>query len=267
MLCGCTTTATRSYGTSYSQCASMTSRPLFMRVAESIVILAPMCQVGWARASAGRTFDRSAGPSRNGPPDAVRMSRATSPGCSPARHCQIAECSRIDRPQPSQRAGLGVPRRVDGRGGRPPPGERHDQVTARHQRLLVGRRDDLARGQRRQRGGQADHAACGDKDQVHILARRQREQRVRPLLAVDAGRQLDGRRIPHGHRLRPEPVGLGKQRRRVATTGEGHDLETLGERAQHLERLPADRTGRTEHRDPPGLGRLPCPSGRHPAPA
>ena len=174
---------------------------------------------------------------------------------------------RIDRPQPSQRAGLRVPRRVDGHDGRLPPGQRHDQVTARHQRLLVGRRDDLARGQRRQRGGQTDQAAGGDKDQVHIITRRQREQWVRPLLPVDAGRQLDRRLIPHGHRSRAEPVGLGKQCRRVATTGEGYDLKALGERAEHLERLPADRTGGTEHRDPPGPGRLPCPSGRHPAPA
>ena len=44
--CGCTTTSMRSYGTSNSQCASMISRPLFMRVAESIVMRAPMARSG-----------------------------------------------------------------------------------------------------------------------------------------------------------------------------------------------------------------------------
>ena len=40
--------------------------------------------------------------SRNGPPEAVRMSAATSPWTSPTRHCQIAECSEsIGRSQAS----------------------------------------------------------------------------------------------------------------------------------------------------------------------
>ena len=49
--CGCTSTSMRSAGTPKSQRASITSRPLFMRVAESMVILRPMLQVGWFRAS------------------------------------------------------------------------------------------------------------------------------------------------------------------------------------------------------------------------
>ena len=50
--CGCTTTSIRSNGTPNSSWASITSRPLFIRVEESMVILAPMSQVGWRRASA-----------------------------------------------------------------------------------------------------------------------------------------------------------------------------------------------------------------------
>ncbi len=38
-----------------SQCASMTSSPLFISVAESIVILRPICQVGCRSAASGRT--------------------------------------------------------------------------------------------------------------------------------------------------------------------------------------------------------------------
>ena len=45
--CGCTTTSIRSKSTPNSSCASITSRPLFIRVDESMVILAPMPQVGW----------------------------------------------------------------------------------------------------------------------------------------------------------------------------------------------------------------------------
>jgi len=47
-------------------------QPLFMRVAESIVIFRPMVQVGWARASAGVTRSKvSRARVRNGPPEAV----------------------------------------------------------------------------------------------------------------------------------------------------------------------------------------------------
>ena len=85
--CGCTTTSIRSAGVPNSQRASMTSSPLFINVAESTVILRPMRQVGWARASAGRTPSRRpALQPRNGPPDAVSRSRRTSPGGRPCRH-------------------------------------------------------------------------------------------------------------------------------------------------------------------------------------
>ena len=84
----------------------MISSPLFIKVAESMVIFGPIDQVGWRRAWSGVTDDRSAGPSRNGPPDAVRTSEATRFSGSPTRHCQIAECSEsIGR---SQASGLAI---------------------------------------------------------------------------------------------------------------------------------------------------------------
>ena len=46
MDCGCTTTCTCEDCTSKSQRASMISRPLFIKVAESMVILAPIFHVG-----------------------------------------------------------------------------------------------------------------------------------------------------------------------------------------------------------------------------
>ena len=70
-----------------SQCASITSSPLFISVAESIVIFRPIRHVGCFSASAADTAARSdAGRPRNGPPDAVRMSRRTSARSRPCRH-------------------------------------------------------------------------------------------------------------------------------------------------------------------------------------
>ena len=64
-----------------SQCASITSRPLFISVAESIVILRPIRHVGCCSASAAVTpVSSDAVRPRNGPPDAVRMSRRISDG-------------------------------------------------------------------------------------------------------------------------------------------------------------------------------------------
>ena len=87
----------------HSQRASITSRPLFMRVAESIGDFPrPIRHVGMGESAwSGRDLlDRSAGPSRNGPPDAVRMSRATSPGSLAGEALPDRGVLRIDRPQP-----------------------------------------------------------------------------------------------------------------------------------------------------------------------
>src|SRR5256885_3031622 len=88
------TTSTRVYGTSNRKCASMTSSALFTSVAESTVIFLPMVHVGCLRASATVARETRSGPHvRNGPPDAVRMRRASSVGCRPATHCSTALCS------------------------------------------------------------------------------------------------------------------------------------------------------------------------------
>ena len=92
--CGCTTIWTCSGATSKSQRASMTSRPLFINVAESIVILAPIFHVGWRSASSTVIVANcSLGSSRNGPPDAVSRMRWTSRRLWPHRHWKTALCS------------------------------------------------------------------------------------------------------------------------------------------------------------------------------
>ena len=89
-----TRTRMSSMGTWKRWWASMTSRPLFMSVAESMVILDPMCHVGCARARSGVT---SASSSRErpkkGPPEQVSHRRLTSSLLSPTRHWKMALCS------------------------------------------------------------------------------------------------------------------------------------------------------------------------------
>src|SRR4051794_17547575 len=72
----------------------MSSRPLFISVAESMVILPPIAHVGCLSASSTVTSSRSPRPRpRNGPPLAVRISLSTVPGRSPASSWYSAECS------------------------------------------------------------------------------------------------------------------------------------------------------------------------------
>ncbi|GAB3801464.1 hypothetical protein GCM10027605_18950 [Micromonospora zhanjiangensis] len=91
---GWTITVMSAYGTSYSSCASITSRALLTRVAELIVTTGPMFQVGWARACSGVTsVNSSRRRPRNGPPLAVTINRRTSGRVPERRHWASAECS------------------------------------------------------------------------------------------------------------------------------------------------------------------------------
>ncbi len=106
-LCGCTTTPTCDSGRPYRLAHSMTSSPLFISVALSIVTFGPMLHDGCFSACSGVTPLRSAGPSRNGPPDAVRITSATSAMSSPVRHWNTPVCSEsmgTTRPPPTAAA-------------------------------------------------------------------------------------------------------------------------------------------------------------------
>ena len=73
------TTSIWSARTPNSQCASITSRPLFISVAESIVIFAPHPPGRMAqRVGCGDVRQLESRRPRNGPPDAVRISRRIS---------------------------------------------------------------------------------------------------------------------------------------------------------------------------------------------
>ena len=87
----------------------MTSSPLFINVAESMVILGPIDHVGWRNASSGVTAPRSAaGRSRNGPPDAVSMYRRTSRPVRDHRRTGESRCARC-RQGESPRRGAAPP--------------------------------------------------------------------------------------------------------------------------------------------------------------
>ena len=72
MLSRCTTISMSSGGRSYSHIASISSSPLFIMVAESMVILAPIDQFGCASACS-RVMPRISSNffPKNGPPEAV----------------------------------------------------------------------------------------------------------------------------------------------------------------------------------------------------
>ena len=79
MDCGWMTTAILAAGRPKRKCASMISSPLFIIVAESIVIFGPIFQVGCASASSTRIASkRERSRWRKGPPDEVRIRRSTS---------------------------------------------------------------------------------------------------------------------------------------------------------------------------------------------
>src|SRR3990172_7734554 len=81
-------------GISKSQLASITSNPLFIRVAESIVTFFPIDHVGCFSARRGVTvLSFLSGSLRKGPPDAVSIILFTSESLCPARDWKIAECS------------------------------------------------------------------------------------------------------------------------------------------------------------------------------
>ena len=110
-LCGWTTTSIAASSTSYSQRASTTSRPLLARVAESIVIFAPIDHVGWRSACSRRDRREIGRPVQERP----ARRRQDQRGHAVQRLSDEALPDRrvlgIDRAEPGQRAREGIRRR------------------------------------------------------------------------------------------------------------------------------------------------------------
>ena len=169
-----------SSSTSYSQCASITSRPLFMSVAESIVILAPMSQVGCARASSGRArARRSAGQSRNGPPEAVSMRRRPSP--CPRRRGTARAPSARSRSGAARPAAMAIGT-VGSVRGRPRPRVHRASGMTRWPPAtsvsLLAVATTLPASSAASTGPQADDAAGRDDDEVDVVPDGDPHQRV-----------------------------------------------------------------------------------------
>ena len=99
---------------------------------------------------------------RNGPPDAVRISRRTSAGSRPCRHWWMALCS------------LSTGRIGDAAARAPPP----SRAAGHHQHFLVGERDRLARVDRGQHRLEAGGARRGAQHDVDVGMRGDGDQAV-----------------------------------------------------------------------------------------
>ena len=244
--CGWTTTSIRSGGRPNRQWASITSSPLFISVAESTVILAPIRQVGMRQRLLGRDarqLGRRARP-RNGPPEAVSDQRARPRRApSPAQALEERRVLAVDR----QRA--------------PPPlrgrGVEH-QRAAGDQALLVGQRDVDAAP--RARPGSASSPAApttafSTMSRAGLGGQPATPSRAGEHLAVEQPRRALGRgRVGQGASLDPHVGGRRPEPRPARAGGERDELEPSGCASHDVERLtpiepvaPSTAT-RTRHR-------------------
>ena len=230
----------------------MTSRPLFASVAESIVILAPILQVGWRRASAGVTAARVLR-ARRGTGRRTRSGSAPRPAIdSPTRHCQIAECSEsIGRSQASGLAN-GSPGRVAALRGRARASGMTRWPPATRVSLLAVATTLPAR-RAASTGPQADDAAGRDDDEVDVVAGRELDERRRRRRsgAVPAGRSSarPPRRRPRLRRAEPAACSASSGRVRARPRAR-RPRNASGCAARTSSAWRPDRPGRAEERDP-----------------
>jgi hypothetical protein len=111
---------------------------------------------------------------------------------------------RIDWPQPAERAALARQR----------AGDRHDEVAAGDEGLLVGGCHDFAGAQCGEHRSKADDPAGGDDNQVDVVARRE---------VFEEGRIVHG----EARHVRPVTCLLLAQERFVAAGGESDDPEPV----------------------------------------
>ena len=229
-----------------------------MSVAESMVILGPIDQLGWASACSGVTAASSAAVRpRKGPPDPVRSSSSSARG-GPADTTSAPASS----PRPRAAGGDALEQRavlaVHGQDGRAAAAGRVEhERPAGHHALLVGQRERGAGLERRHRGAQAGGAddavqhrerralgggalgGAGDEladpgfAGVHRELRRQRRGLRRRVRVVQA-------HLAHAVRARLLDHSGG-----AAPGRQPHEAQVRHGR-QHLERLAADRAGGAE---------------------
>ena len=169
-----------------SSWASITSRPLFISVLESMVIFGPIFQVGCASACSTPTSARSAAVRpRNGPPLAVSTIRDDL-----AAGVDAGSQALMDR------AVLAVDGHQFGAGGRP---QRLHHRRPGDEALLVGQRQSLAQLQRADRDGEPGEADDTVDHHVGVVGQ-----------IGEVGDHLRRTAAPR----RPRPAGCRRRRRR-----------------------------------------------------
>ena len=212
-----------------------------MSVAESIVILPPMSQVGCASASSALDVaQRVGGRARGtGPPEAVSTSRSTVPG-------------RLAAQQLEERRVLGVDR-DHARAGR--LGELHHELAADDEALLVGERQVDALAERRDRRARGRPSRPGRSAPDRRPTRRSAASSPSgPASTSPPSRPRRPARRRRASasatRLTPNSLRLREQRAPSCVCGrKPDDLEVVAAR-DDVERLRADRPGRAEDEEP-----------------
>ena len=205
-----------------------------------------------AASASGRVEERSA---RRGEDQRGRRrpsTRRRGTARSPSARSRSAE---------ARRAGSRTGRRgaVDATVGGAHPRQRHHEVAARDERLLVGGGDDLAGSQGREDRPEADDAAGPDDDEVDVVADRQRLEGVGAADALGAGGRSIAARPAGSARATARRTQAGRllgERRGIGPGGQRDDLEGGGVRGEDVDRLAPDRAGRAEQRDPASRGRV-----------
>ena len=173
----------------------------------------------------------------------------------PARHCQMAECSEsIGR---SQASGLGQPvGRIVAAALGQRPGQRHHEVSAGDQRLLVGRRHDLARNERREDRPEADDAAGRRRGQNGRRHGSRADEGIRPAHRyVPAGRSSRAAASVARRRPRSSRAGSSAQDDALPARWPGPRPERRRRARRARRRLTTDGPRRSEQGDPDRAGR------------
>ena len=249
MLCGCTTTSTCAGSIPNSRQASMSSRPLFISVAESTEILRPIFQRGCAQAWSGVTRrelcargsqERAA---RRGEQHTTHASHGSGPprarpagtGRSRCARCRSGSASRR-RPAPRQ-AAVHQP-------------TTSDSLFASSTRLPA-RAAASVDGRPAAPTIAAITASTSGDAATSASARRRTPPRVASPASAQPGLELTrARRVCEHGDTRTVRAALLEQARMIRRGGKCRDLEMAGMSSQHVQRAHADAAGAAEDRDP-----------------
>jgi hypothetical protein len=189
-----------------------------------------MRQVGWSSACSGVTVERSAGPSRKGPPEAVRTTRSTPSRGSPTSVLVEAGVLGVDRREPRARCPRGTP---------------HERAGADH-RLLGGERHVPSRLQRGADRCQSAEAGHGRDDRVDVCRGRRRQQ---PRVSRQQPRAVGQVRSTSPATSGSQLTSSGRQRRtcsiRTSATPSRGERDDAVARPRRPRRAPACRWSRS----------------------